>query len=196
MRPTNDPPPRPPGGTPPTLETARLTLRPWRDSDLEPWIAMGADPGVMEFFPSPYDREQASALAGRMRERLTEDGYGWWIVDVKGGAAFAGIVCLQNVPFEAPFTPALEIGWRLTRPHWGHGFATEGARAALAFAFDRLGAAEVVAMTAAINVRSRRVMERLGMTHDPRDDFEHPRIEPGHRLRSHVLYRSVPEAFR
>jgi RimJ/RimL family protein N-acetyltransferase len=174
----------------PTLETPRSILRPWRDADVAPWTAMGADEHVMEFFPSTYDRTQAESHAARMREHLEADGYGWWVVEIKDGAPFAGVIALQDVPFDAPFTPAIEVGWRLTRPHWGHGYATEGARAALAFAFEDLDRDEVVAMTASLNLRSQRVMERLGMTHDPRDDFDHPRLDPGHRLSPHVLYRA------
>ena len=103
---------------------------------------------------------------------------------------FAGVVALQDVPFEAPFTPAREVGWRFAYDHWGHGYATEGARAALDFAFERLGWHEVVAFTAALNLRSQKVMERLGMTHDPNDDFDHPRIPEGDPLRRHLLYRA------
>lgn len=173
-----------------TLETPRLLLRPWRDADVEPWVAMWADADVMEFFPWTFDRAQAEGMAARMRTRLETDDYGWWILEVKGGPGFAGIIELQDVPFEAHFTPALEVGWLLLPGQWGRGYATEGARAAIAFAFDELHAAEVVAMTAIPNVRSRRVMERLGMTHDPADDFDHPQVEAGHRLRRHVLYRA------
>jgi RimJ/RimL family protein N-acetyltransferase len=110
-------------------------------------------------------------------------------VQARGSPSFVGVICLQEVPFEAPFTPAYEVGWRLRAECWGRGYATEGARGALDFAFGSLHWKEVVAFTTASNLRSARVMERLGMTHDPRDDFEHPRLEPGHPLRSHVLYR-------
>jgi RimJ/RimL family protein N-acetyltransferase len=171
------------------LETPRLLLRPWRDSDVAAWAAMNADPRVMEYFPSTYDRERSETTAARLRERLDRDGYGWWIVEMKHGPSFAGVVALQDVPFDAHFTPALEVGWRLAYPYWGAGIATEGARAALGYAFLELGRSEVVALTAAVNLRSQRVMQRLGMTYDSRDDFEHPNVEPGHRLRPHVLYR-------
>jgi RimJ/RimL family protein N-acetyltransferase len=174
----------------PIIETPRLVLRPWRDTDVEPWVAMSADPRVMEFFTSISERAEAETMAAVLRERLERDGYGWWVMEVKDGAPFAGVIALQDVPFEAPFTPALEVGWRLAHEHWGHGYATEGARAALAFAFSALRREEVVAMTAAVNVRSRNVMERLGMTRDARDDFDHPRLAPGHRLRRRVLYRA------
>jgi RimJ/RimL family protein N-acetyltransferase len=171
------------------LQTERTILRPWADSDIEPWVALNADARVMEFFPSTYTRERAERSAALLRERLERVGYGWWVLEIKDGASFAGVIALQDVPFEAPFTPALEIGWRLRHDHWGHGYATEGARAALAFAFSELQRDEVVALTAAVNDRSRRVMKRLGMTRNPEDDFEHPAVEPGHPVRPHVLYR-------
>ncbi|MFY9632229.1 MAG: GNAT family N-acetyltransferase [Candidatus Cybelea sp.] len=172
-----------------TIETARLLLRGWQDEDVEPWIAMNADPRVSEFLGRSYSRELSLSQASAMRERLGERGYGWWVVQARGGPSFVGVICLQEVPFEAPFTPAYEVGWRLRADCWGNGYATEGARGALGFAFDSLHWNEVVAFTTASNVRSAAVMQRLGMTHDPRDDFEHPRLEPGHPLRPHVLYR-------
>ncbi len=172
-----------------TIETARLLLRGWRDEDVEPWIAMNADPRVSEFLGKPYGRDRSVSQASEMRERLEARGYGWWVVQARGGPSFVGAICLQEVPFEAPFTPAYEVGWRFRAESWGRGYATEGARGALDFAFESLHWEEVVAFTAASNLRSARVMQRLGMTHDPRDDFEHPRLEPGHPLRRHVLYR-------
>jgi RimJ/RimL family protein N-acetyltransferase len=173
----------------PVIETPRLILRGWREADTEPWVQMNADARVTEFFVSTYSREQSERLAAENQKRLARDGYGWWVIEVKGGPSFAGVLPLQQVPFKALFTPAREIGWRLPFESWGNGYATEAATAVLGFGFDRLGSKEIVAMTASINARSRRVMERLGMTHDPADDFDHPRIEPGHRLRRHVLYR-------
>ncbi len=178
-----------------TIETARLLLRAWRDSDVEPWVQMNADPRVTEFFHRISTRELSESVAQGLRADLERRGYGWWVVEVREGPAFAGIVALQDVPFPAHFTPAREIGWRFTPECWGRGYATEAALAALGFAFNRLGWNEVVAMTAAPNLRSRRVMERLGMTRDAGDDFDHPRIEEGHPLRRHVLYRiGAPEA--
>lgn len=173
----------------PTLETPRLILRQWRDEDVQHWVAMNADPRVMEFFPNVYTEDYATEMAAYLRGRLEEDGYGWWIAEVKDGNRFAGNLALQKVPFEAHFTPAIEIGWRLPFDAWGHGYATEGARALLEFAFAHLDADEIVSMTAQINLRSQRVMERLGMRHDEADDFDHPRLEEGDRLRRHVLYR-------
>ena len=166
-----------------------MRLRDWRDADVEAWVAMNADPRVTEFFAKKYPREVSEASAAAIREQLRHDGYGWWAVEVRGGDPFVGVIALQAVPFEAPFTPANEIGWRFAAEHWGRGYATEGARAALDYAFETLNWPEVIAFTAAANLRSRRVMERLGMNHDAADDFDHPKIEPEHPLRRHVLYR-------
>lgn len=173
----------------PTLETPRLVLRQWRDADIPHWVAMHADPRVMEFFPSTFSDDYAKDVAGRLRMQLEREDAGWWIAEIKDGNRFAGTIALQKVPFEAHFTPAHEIGWRLPYDAWGHGYATEGARAALDYAFGHMGCDEIVSMTAEINVRSRRVMERLGMTRDAADDFDHVRLEEGDRLRRHVLYR-------
>jgi RimJ/RimL family protein N-acetyltransferase len=180
----------------PVIETPRLLLRGWRDADLAGWLRMNADPRVREFFYRAYDRDEDERRARERREQLERNGYGWWILEVKGDPEIAGVVVLQDVPFAAHFTPAFEIGWRLRFDAWGHGFATEAATAALSFAFDRLEKEEAVAFTAAVNVRSRRVMERLAMTYDPSDDFAHPLIEESHPLRPHVLYRIRREAFR
>jgi RimJ/RimL family protein N-acetyltransferase len=174
----------------PIIETSRLILRPWTDADVEEWVAMSADPRVMEFFPSTLERADAERTATVMRERMERNGFGWWALEVKGGAPFAGVVALQDVPFESHFTPAFEVGWRLPYAHWGRGYATESARAALDFAFTELQHDAVVAMTAAVNLRSQKVMQRLGMTYDAVDDFDNPRLAAGHRLQRHVLYRA------
>jgi RimJ/RimL family protein N-acetyltransferase len=150
---------------------------------------MNSDRRVMEFFPRVEPRSELEASARRLRERLERDGYGWWVTELRATGAFAGVFALQDVPPNVPFAPALEIGWRLVPEMWGSGYATEGARALLAFAFTQLRKDEVVAMTAAINLRSQRVMERLGMRRDPRDDFDHPRVPAGHRVRPLMLYR-------
>ncbi len=174
---------------PVTLRTQRLLLRPWRPADFAPFAELNADPRVMEFFPRLHDRAESDAMAARIAERIERDGYGLWAVEVPGEISFAGFVGLQVVPFEAHFTPAIEVGWRLAHGAWGRGFATEGAREALDFAHRKLGYGEVVSMTAAANVRSRRVMEKLGMIRDAEDDFDHPRVPEGNPLRRHVLYR-------
>jgi RimJ/RimL family protein N-acetyltransferase len=153
---------------------------------------MNADPRVMEFFPAPLSREESDDLALRIERLFDERGFGLWAVEIRNVTAFAGYVGLWVPSFTAHFTPCVEIGWRLSADCWGRGYATEGAQATLAFGFETLGLGEIVAMTTTENYRSRRVMERLGMTHDPADDFEHPSLPGGHPLRRHVLYRKRP----
>ncbi len=169
------------------LETPRLWLRRWRPEDLEPFAALNADPDVMKHFPSLLSREDTAAAVGRVKKHFEDLGYGFWAVEAPGQAPFIGFIGLAVPAFEAPFTPCVEIGWRLARDWWGQGLATEGARAALAFGFERLSLPEIVSFTVPGNTRSRRVMEKLGMRYS--EDFEHPRIEAGHPLRRHVLYR-------
>lgn len=172
-----------------TLETPRLRLRPLIDADIEPWVAMFTDPAVMQFVsPAPLSRQTAEAAFAHYRQLLATKGYGWWAVELKDGASFAGVILLEDVGFSAAFTPAIEVGWNLLPAYWGNGYATEGALAALDYAFTVLKLDEVVALTAAGNVQSKHVMERLGMTHDPADDFDHPQL-PGSPLQRCVLYR-------
>jgi RimJ/RimL family protein N-acetyltransferase len=174
---------------PTTLRTPRLLLRPWREADRDPYAALNADPRVMEYFLSPLSRTESDGGAARITAHFDTRGFGLWAVEVMGGAPFVGFIGLAVPAFAAHFTPCTEIGWRLARDAWGVGYATEGAREVARFAFDRLGLEEIVAMTVPANLRSRRVMEKLGMRHDPGDDFDHPRIPAGHPLRRHVLYR-------
>ena len=174
------------------LRTERLVLRDWRDSDLDAFAAMNADARVMEFMPACLARTESDSLAARVRSTLAAHGFGLWAVEVRRGAPFIGFVGLSVPLFAAPFTPCTEIGWRLAHASWGNGYATEAARAVLAYGFERLGLDEILAFTAAGNTRSRAVMDRLGMEHSPRDDFEHPSLAEGHPLRHHVLYRARP----
>ena len=178
----------------PVLVTDRLCLRGWQEEDLPAFAALNADPRVMEFLPKVLSREESDARAAQIIDHFNQHGFGLWAVEVKGGADFAGFVGLNVPAFAAHFTPCVEIGWRLAYEHWGCGYATEAARAALGFAFGTLRLKEIVSFTVPANVRSRRVMERLGMTHSPGDDFEHPSLPVGHRLRPHVLYRLSPLA--
>lgn len=171
------------------LRTERLVLRQWRQADLEPFAALNADREVMRHFPASLAREQSLALAGSQRELIERRGWGLWAVELVDRAEFIGFVGLAETSFDAHFTPAVEVGWRLAREHWGHGHATEGARAAIAFGFAELGLREVVSFTTASNGRSRRVMDRLGMTHNEADDFDRPLLATGHPLRRHVLCR-------
>ena len=172
-----------------TLKTSRLILRQWREDDLAPFAAMNADPRVMEYFPSLLSREKSDDLARRLAARIDERGWGLWAVEVKGVVPFIGFVGLAKVLWSAHFTPCVEIGWRIAFEHWHKGYATEAARAAVDFAFDSLRLDEIVSFTVPANLRSRAVMERLGMKHDPRDDFDHPELPVGHPIRRHVLYR-------
>lgn len=171
------------------LSTERLELRSWRDADLEPFAALNADPEVMRFMPKLLTRAESDALAAGAAAALTSRGWGVWALELRASRDFLGCVGLADVGFAAAFAPCLEILWRLKRQAWGHGYATEAARACLQFAFATLRAPEVVAFTVPANERSRAVMRRLGMRHDAADDFEHPRLPPGHPLRPHVLHR-------
>lgn len=173
-----------------SLRTERLILRAWRDSDLEPFARLNSDPAVMEFMPRCLDRRESDEFAGRCRGHFADHGFGRWAVEIPEVASFAGFVGLSNVPFDAPFTPCVEIAWRLARPYWGMGYATEAARASLKDGFGRLGLDEVLAFTVPANRRSRGVMERLGMSRTPEEDFDHPLLSAGHPLRRHVLYRA------
>jgi len=172
-----------------TLSTERLLLRPWRDGDLAPFADLNADPAVMEHFPATLTGAESDAVAGRMQAGLAERGFGWWVAEVPGVAPFIGVIALAVPSFKAPFTPCVDVGWRLAKAHWGRGYATEGARECLRFGFEELGLAEIVSLTTTTNTRSKAVMRRLGMTRDPADDFDHPRVPEGHPLRRHVLYR-------
>jgi ribosomal-protein-alanine N-acetyltransferase len=166
-----------------SLRTPRLLLRPWRDEDVAPFVEMSADPVVMEHLPPAGETWVAWG-----RTHWDEHGFGQWVVEIPGEASFIGVVGLAVVGYEAPFTPAVEVAWRLTRAHWGRGYATEAARVSLDYGFGEFGLDEIVALTVPANRRSRQVMERLGMTRSPEDDFDHPRVTAG-PLRRHVLYR-------
>jgi ribosomal-protein-alanine N-acetyltransferase len=170
------------------LRTERLVLRRWREEDLEPFAALNADPEVMRHFPAMLTRAESDAMVARIEASFEERGYGLWAAEVLGGPPNIGMFGLASQTFRAHYTPAVEVGWRLAKAHWGNGYAPEGARAALDFAFDDLGLDEVVSMTTVANDKSRRVMEKIGMTRDPADDFEHPNVKDP-RLRPHVLYR-------
>lgn len=173
--------------------TPRLLLRCWRDNDREPFARLNADTEVMANFPGVLDRAASDALADRIEAHFAEHGFGPWAVEVEGGEPFIGFVGLARDEFKAHFTPAVEILWRLGRSSWGHGYATEAAREACRIAFEELRLPEIVSFTVPANQRSRAVMERIGMTHDARDDFDHPKLADGHPLRRHVLYRLSSE---
>lgn len=166
-----------------------MLLREWRDEDLAPFAAMSADPEVMELLLGPFDRARSDEWARWARGVWERHGYGQFIVELLGEAPFAGVIGLNRLTYEAHFTPAVEIAWRLTRPYWGQGIAYEAARAVIEDGFCRLGLAEIVAVTTPANRRSWRLMERLGMVRDIDGDFDHPRVPQSHPLVRHVLYR-------
>jgi len=171
------------------IRTPRLLLRPWSTADREPFARLNADPRVMEYFMAPLSSNESDALADRLEAELAWRGWGLWAVEVPGVAPFAGFIGLSVPSFGAAFTPCVEVGWRLAARFWGAGYATEGARAAITFGFESLKLEEIVSFTVPGNHRSRRVMERLGMSRDPDQDFDHPSLPIGHPLRRHVLYR-------
>jgi RimJ/RimL family protein N-acetyltransferase len=171
------------------LRTERMLLRRWREEDRRPFAALNADPAVMEHFPAPLDRDESEELVERIEMGFERHGFGLWALELLEGGEFIGFTGLAVPPFEAHFTPAVEVGWRLARFAWGNGYATEAGRTAIAYGFEELGLEEVVSMTTVRNRRSRAVMERLGMSRDPADDFEFPTLPPGDPLRPHVLYR-------
>ena len=171
------------------IRTERLLLRRWRPEDRAPFAALNADPVVMEHFPSALSREESGALVDRIEAGFEANGFGLWALERVDTGEFIGFTGLSTPGFAAHFLPAVEVGWRLSRPAWGHGFATEAARQALRVGFERYQLPEIVSFTASGNTPSRAVMRRLGMRHDPAEDFDHPALAPGHRLRRHVLYR-------
>lgn len=171
------------------LRTERLVLRRWRGSDLAPFAALNADPEVRAYFPATLSRSQSDDAVERIEARIAADGFGFWALQVRETGAFIGFTGIARIGFTAPFTPAVEVGWRLARHAWGNGYATEAALAAVKFGFDAIGLDEVVSMTALGNQRSRAVMRRIGMARDPADDFAHPRLDPLHPLSRSVLYR-------
>ena len=176
--------------------TERLLLRRWKDEDRAPFAALNADPAVMEHFPARLTRAESDAFVDRIEQQLEDRGWGLWALEERSSGRFLGFTGLNVPGFQAHFTPAVEIGWRLARDAWGFGYAGEAARAAAAVAFDEVGLDEIVSFTATSNVRSMRVMERIGMTRDPADDFDHPALPEGSPLRRHVLYRLASRSRR
>ena len=172
-----------------TLGTDRLLLRRWQPSDREPFAAMNRDPQVMQHFPAVLTPIESHRLIDRAESHFEQHGFGPWAVELRGSQEFIGFIGLSIPNFEAPFMPAVEIGWRLASAHWGQGLATEGATAAVRHAFAFLKLPALVSFTVPDNMRSRRVMEKLRMTHDPADYFDHPNLPESHPLRRHVLYR-------
>jgi RimJ/RimL family protein N-acetyltransferase len=171
------------------LRTSRLLLRRWRPSDLAPYAALNADAEVVEFLGGPLSRSESDAMVERIEHGFAERGFGLWALERLDSGDFIGFTGLSVPRFTSPFTPAVEVGWRLARSAWGVGFASEAARAAVDDGFGRVGLGQIVSFTTVANRRSRVVMDRLGMRHDRVDDFDHPGLPEGHPLRRHVLYR-------
>lgn len=172
-----------------TITTERLRLREWTDEDRSPFADMSADPDVMEFMmPLPPDKASGPWVDDQIAH-MQQHGFCFWAVERKEDAAFIGTVGLRRVGYDAFFTPAVELGWRIARPFWGQGYAPEAAKACLQFGFETLNLPEILAITVPANLKSRRVMAKLGMTHNPNENFDHPYVPEGHRLRGHVLYR-------
>jgi RimJ/RimL family protein N-acetyltransferase len=173
----------------PTIETDRLILRRWRDEDREPFAALNADPEVMRYFPRALTRAESDRFVDRIEARFETDGIGQWAVERREDGRFLGFTGLAPATFQASFTPTIEVGWRFERSAWGHGYATEAGRAALHYGFDVRELEAILSWTSVLNLPSIAVMERLGMHHDPADDFDHPLVPVGDVLRRHVLYR-------
>ena len=170
------------------FDTERLYLRQWYAADREPFAALNADPKVMEFYPAPLDRAASDAMANRCQSLIAERGWGCWAVETKKTQEFIGFVGLHIPAPELPCSPCVEVGWRLARQHWHKGYATEAARGALRVGFEILGLSEIVSFTSVHNLRSRAVMQRLGMR-EAAETFEHPNVPMGSVLRQHCLYR-------
>lgn len=171
------------------LSTDRLILREWRQEDLAPFVRLNADPEVMRFFPDIMTAKKTTAMVERIGAHFSAHGFGLWAAEIKETGEFIGFIGMHHVRDELPFCPAIEIGWRLSKDSWGKGYAQEGARAALAYAFSGLGLEEVVSFTAVVNQPSINVMKKVGMTRDKLGDFEHSMVPDGSPLKAHVLYR-------
>jgi RimJ/RimL family protein N-acetyltransferase len=176
------------------LRTERLVLRRWRPDDRAPFAALNADPRVMEWFPAPMNTAESDAVADRIEQHFQDTGWGLWAVEIIDANPFIGFVGLGPSESTLGF-PSVEIGWRLAAEHWGHGYAPEAAREALRFGFEDLLLEEIVSFTSVGNAKSRRVMSKIGMTHNPKDDFDHPRLPKTSPLARHVLYRITAAAF-
>ena len=170
------------------IETKRLILRRFQDSDLAPFAQLNSNPEVMRYFPAPLSSKESDALAHEINRRIDANGYGFWAAERKEDGVFIGFVGLNKTRDNMPFPPSVEIGWRLDRPYWGNGYATEAAKASLKFAFETLKEPEVISFTAVPNKPSQQVMKRIGMKHEG-EFFDHPALEDGHCLKSHIIYK-------
>lgn len=176
------------------MKTQRLVLRQWQPEDAGPFAAINACPQVMQHYPAKLSRDESDKVHERILQHFTDHGFGLWAVEIPNVAPFIGFVGLHHVRYETPFTPCVEIGWRLSAEHWNKGYATEAAVAAMDYGIQRYD--EIVSFTAPENKTSQRVMQKLGMTRNPNDDFDHPLLPKCHRLCRHVLYRMSPERWQ
>jgi RimJ/RimL family protein N-acetyltransferase len=181
---------------PESIKTPRMILRRWVKADRDAFAKMNQDPDVMEFFPGLLSREESDAMVDRVEKHFDDHGFGFWAVELPGIVPFAGLIGLGHPRYETHFTPCVEIGWRMAKPYWGFGYATEGAFASLHFAFESLRLPEVVSMTAVSNMKSRNVMEKIGMITNPQEDFDHPLVPMDSPVCRHVLYRIHNPAMR
>jgi 3-dehydroquinate dehydratase / shikimate dehydrogenase len=175
-----------------TIKTNRLILRQWCEEDLEPFANLNSDPRVREFFPKLLNRYESDTSVKNMSDHISRTGWRFWAASLIQTGEFIGFIGLEDVHFAAPFNelaPAVEIGWRLAFNYWGKGYATEGAKAALQYGFEKLHLPEIVSFSAVKNMRSQNVMEKIGMHHNENDDFDHPKLSDGHPLKRQVLYR-------
>lgn len=179
-----------------SITTSRLMLRAWQPSDLEAFAAMNADPVVMKYFPRTLSREESDQMVRRIEQHYEDRGFCFWAVEIKGITPFAGFIGLNVPTYKTDFAPFVEVGWRLAAAYWRQGYATEGARASLRYGFEELGLDEIVSYTVPDNLPSRGVMEKVGMVRSADEDFEHPSLPTGHRLRQHVLYRMSAQRWR
>lgn len=171
------------------IETNRLMLRSWQAADVDRLVHLHQDPRVIEWLPGPWTLQKAQRFVAETNAHINMHGFGFWAVETKTDSIFLGFVGLNQPDFHAHFTPCVEVGWRLGSAYWGHGYATEAAAAAVQYGFETMGLQEIVSFTVPANVRSLRVMERIGMQRDVQGDFAHPRLPLDHRLSQHVLYR-------
>lgn len=171
------------------IETERLYLRNWIEEDIAPYYSLNQHPKVIEFLREPLTMQQVEDFIVAANQHQTKHGYTLWAVEPKNRPTCIGFIGLNYTTWEAPFTPAVEVGWRLDADWWGKGYATEGAKACLVYGFNTCGLQEIVSFTVSENNRSRRVMEKIGLIRDVNGDFAHPKLEPDHPLSKHVLYR-------
>jgi RimJ/RimL family protein N-acetyltransferase len=176
-------------------KTQRLNLRQWRAEDYPLFAELTADPLVMQYFPSTLNRASSDALVDRLRDSIDDKGWGFWAAEIKETAEFIGFIGINQPAQTLPFSPCVEIGWRLARQFWGKGYASEGARACLKFAFENLALREIVSMTPVLNYPSEKVMQCIGMR-DTEQNFNYPDLPEGHKLAGHVLYKITAEHWR